>query len=1595
MGRACACCNDCETSTYHFNVDRYGFAATCFVKQEVVVYEQIYDIDASEAKLFSMKILEEAEVTYYKDEETICCNTWEAEQLSSKGLRGYQIANATSPDSPEWKKAEEEYPGIRFTALYSVKNIKVTTSTRKLVLKFNVHDVYDFLDKYKVGSSDSLSLDISPTGGDAPSQIERELWRFVQRAGLRLGGVIPNELRPSFVNVNQTLGKYSSDFKINGAAKDFNINSIDFDSFDDTADGYDLIYENDHNSFYSMDEYAVDVMDQLEDVGIDPGADNNIFFFIRPKEYVDVVDTYEERYKFTQENEDNSLYKERSRATGGEPRKEDGSKFIFGNWRDGPGPMWLELYRISKDSLSPYPFSPFLITDVYDSWLRDYTNKNSDWHDCFERVADKEYVSTCSYMNNSFDVTGFIPMDYFFRGAKLEVEFFKDKTSNKKSGARQSYFNQTYEMVYDRVDIKELEVSLYCYDNYRSKWRIDGIYSADDHLEIFKENNVILSSPPEIIEDFQIPPNGRSWIIEYYTKPRILSYWPSIERTTPYIWKFKYGDIIASEHLSAYRDSFGSFSPATNSIHNTAPFLESNVPGGFNRFVIRPCVFESTTGKRKDSSYYQDSDIEEIYNTVPHYGKYSPAKMRFKMLDAPYYPQTITITGGSEKCVGGCLSTGPTPEWRVLSQSFAGMGEPEDFKTAHHGTIPWAVIPKQIGLTPEPVYNGLVFLDGYSAQCITTLLSDRKTVSINKGLIEDRTYGLGVNTANYEPTETQGFSTNKIFTNTGAPNVMVTFGSNRGDGGISVVPWTGGSTEVTEEITKEPWINTCTTTVGTPVLAFKACDGEEFRSEYFGQNNVLQCFVGALVHQDDSTICGDFYHTYNTTRPPNIYEYLIFDFEVIDEYRTESVEFTKYQMEESGFSTNHSIQMIYEPFVKSIDFHAIYKRESNNRPGLRDLILGTHTPKNSLYDYPYPDSWPIYEFDVTEAKYITGAGIRFTIREDFFGGSLNIFEDKKSSKEDFVAVYQQWVPSISQDKQLTQDQIDEIAGYLTDFDYWYQIKGEIVAQDEDGDDIEVKDAYFYIASNGELNGPYESSGFIPTEPNIAVYDNVTMTFTGEVYKEEFQYTSAAKIINGQRETLLENMLTLDYNGGYYSAPTKNVEYGSQFGDSIFTDAFMPRLTRTTNSRLSATPKINADGCVDRSEFDFVQVEALIKTETNVGVWVERPEESYPEELQITIEGLPVLPEDDICFGSKSVYSASQGPINIYRENEPMFYSCLNDPKQRELYASAFTCVTSIVDIDGFPGGSVPRGETITQAVRSGYASIPQYEFDNQYYFTEDASSFISETSRSFFYPSDATFGVVYKKKIDAGDFSCGNLPAIDFTYDDLLYKEDNYFLASPPDKLFVYTVLDAEEVSTLDEEDLAIIKSEISSSVYDPTKYLRGFDGPAFRFSPDGPEPDDFQAYKYGVVDAVSWTGWPLSPKLYEYFAEKYSLDLKRAIEEFHETPIAAAISAEILRCSGGENGDKLTSFQRSVRIPYKGVDRNGQCPPSQTYPFEVPQCPIESRYLQTHDPITVEHEDCERIGHGRSRSGKTIKYKESFREVSFEDYSFTIGKKS
>ncbi len=98
-----------------------------------------------------------------------------------------------------------------------------------------------------------------------------------------------------------------------------------------------------------------------------------------------------------------------------------------------------------------------------------------EWRTLYTRTEDGEYVSKKSFMDTRFDFDSFLSgPNYFVSGGKIELELFKPKTSNLKSGVAETYLQVLYELSYDR----DLELVA----NYEN-------FANTDHIALMQQYN--------------------------------------------------------------------------------------------------------------------------------------------------------------------------------------------------------------------------------------------------------------------------------------------------------------------------------------------------------------------------------------------------------------------------------------------------------------------------------------------------------------------------------------------------------------------------------------------------------------------------------------------------------------------------------------------------------------------------------------------------------------------------------------------------------------------------------------------------------------------------------------------------------------------------------------------------------------------------------------------------------------------------------------------------------------------------------------------------------------------------------------------------
>jgi hypothetical protein len=1091
-----------------------------------------------------------------------------------------------------------------------------------------------------------------------------------------------------------------------------------------------------------------------------------------------------------------------------------GSAVQIGKWtrsNEIEDVIWLELYRRNN-----IPSGLFL-DNGFDNWTRQFaTNIQYDWHDCFYRPAEGEYISTCKYMDTQLDFTNFLNIDYFKRGGKLEVEIFKEKTDNTKAGARQSYFNETFELVYSDGAISFTELASY-----------QQIYDCEDPddfttciprcgpgktLKLVERSFLndsdcisIITRPPSTIDPLDRPPDG-GYIWEYRPiEADGCVYSP--KRT----WLFKYGDYTMYELSSSFtdsdRDGLNVGSLAFNEFLNS--FSVSQEWGELDYFYIRDCVIESPSAWTTEESLYQEGDLKSYYRNVPHFGSFEPANIRLKIIDFSYYPGTLSInevfndrTGNNAGCPDISCVGGPSVlEWRVFSESFPSVGGSVGHSVIYNGGFldgEGGYLPAgcETVIIPNPRYQtdgGKVEL-AYSEGINWAIYDPSVAIIYDSPAILDSLDLYGEEGRNYDPSQDPGFyggpfGTAAPFT-TPVQCSVYTFGKFRTNcGGASDGDIFGGNwgTFGSGQSCSDPPFNI----VRYDGFGFSGIWGigtskSGFYSLPFG--TITSYGVGIAVPQRAGLV----------PQGRGTQSWAFSDVITLEGYDVED-----------EFSSKHTIRVEIEPFLQGDDFSVF--NSSSDGP-TRDLILGVA----DIFDKDFNT----YIFEIS--NYTPGSGIRFRIQDSFFDCS-----NAQSAYSDFDILYQQWVPVIVQDGQLSQDEIDEIAGYITDFDYWYQIKGEVFVESEDGKEIKEVDgnivlgdtfenAYFYIDGSGSVSEPQNSLGFVPRPPDFAVYDDVELTFGGVEWSgdcdQDEVVTGAGSSSRRQVRSEVFKELEPSFPGNFYSDEC---------------------ISRTIHRRkFKAQPNGPPPDC------DPFEDSQSVETWGGEG-WFTAPGEIVTFPVEITVpEGhsYRFFPECDIN--------------TIFPPSDPECYSRIE--------------ILGRLADDNID-------EPFTLNLTGSVLTEPSGEFDNRWIKSDEGSSSTGRitTLEGFDYRTTSAT-LQYKKTVPR--FSCGDLPILDFGADDLLYRCSSVY-----DCFFHAERVDFEKIEYkygLDIETQADAISEIDgiiSGLYDPFVYMGVAAPEDITLAPlGGVELPTFQSDNYGTVDfsaAREVSGINLGQHIWEYYS--------------------------------------------------------------------------------------------------------------------------------
>lgn len=1283
MGRACVCCGDeCLNDVIYLNVDRYAPAIRSFVETTTEVYE----VKVSTSSFFNAPTsieLISSDTKRTIDSSPFVSNTFRTEKVSSKVIsEGGKLLTLET-----WEK---------------------TTVVRKLALSFNVDDVFDWEKENKYGI------------------------KFIDSIYLRLGDAVKKNM---------------------SGLDDWAANSSSGETTTSVFSG--IFYGQDlppdvsgFDSLFSDGEYQFDIIGMSKHAAVDIDS----FFERGSTKYLILLQPQDKELKdgfLDQEPDENGGYK---RLIDTQSDKKPGSLVGLGRWSRGSlssveQKIWLELIRPGTRNAATSQSS---MDSEVQYWLNDTGNILYDWHDCFERIAEAEYVSTCKYMDVYFDFSVFDDI-YFKEGSKLEIELFRSKTDNTKDGARKTEAQLLYELTLAGNVIRELSNSVQI-KRFKFEDEIEYRFFTGERCD---DNGNLVESLPlsewpswkaaEIEEDCTIELDGE--IPELTPCDNINQHnFYKVKDKELFEWDLKYSiggvkDLIMTKYTNPC-DSLESESQIGCEGVNTCSFVENNpVIDNVNFIFIRDCVIETTPG------YHKDGDYTHRYNgRHPIHGSYQPLNIRIQLIDQQYYPNPIQIqevkntrTGNNPDCpVIECLGGPSVLEWELVDEDFIDLSNDVTFEP-HHTTI-------------------------YGEDCHTRIISSKKRKE-NVGGNIDRLITASTNTTKYTPSSEEfyiiaGMSADYSYCQHGG-----VFPPTDLRGGLFGVAWleSGPGGETSSVCSFGGFsLSSLVTLVGfsdgglgssTPcrgydggVSAYCSDSGDSLQIVYQAGEYFQLVYTGGIRHLavDGKGVPQLTEEIYYTSVEPDVTRRFIDDQLMYEDYTSEEYENITDWDNDLEMATVHDITVTEEPYFLVDDFDAFYSTYDRD---VRDIVLGKSREGGNV---------------VPGDDYIVGEGIRFRIQESFLNCQREFDEDRgvvaafRSTFSDFDILYQFYAPVIVQDAQLDEDQVGEIAGYLTDFDYWYQIKGTFFIEDENGEDLSeddegniivgtyVTDKWFYIDGAGNINGPFDSSGFVETLPDFAVYDKVDIYWDGlegsvvDICGAGLA-SDEAYAIGGE-----DHRCTID-------VLSSNSAHGSQFEYSVTTDCWLPKIdvtARDLRTKNSLCGGFDGKPCqsfstVDRGKIAdawFTSAPETVEGTTTISKnYVGASSATFSD--SVTWRFAVVGDYCPICSGYCLVGGVCQNRIPVWRQFAESGYEPLDLGEELSLNFE--------IPVRGI--------------------NVPTEEFDYKYNKGDEFANRdgITRTTTGFLVPQ-ANGTHFYKKTVPR--FSCGNLPEITFTGDDLLFK---------------------------------------------------------------------------------------------------------------------------------------------------------------------------------------------------------------------------------
>lgn len=1053
----------------------------------------------------------------------------------------------------------------------------------------------------------------------------------------------------------------------------------------------------------------------------------------------------------------------------------------------------------------------------------------ADWHDCFERTGDGVYISTCQYLNDVFKFDeggGFLGLTYFTSGGELKISLVKEATGNKKSQAEQVYFSENFKMIVEPYEFEipaVYERSCEAYSVRRESCPVD-IYSSIFDNEPYYEETVydlkpmlqlvdidpeldldcfkIIDEPPQEIDPIE-DKNSYYWKVTFdpsedcrpYEERRSKNFNQPLKYEQyeySYVWSLVYGD----QTIAQYKSNISSTDEVNERVE-AGENLYTNMIGGtsisargdgwayldgydemhpIGPIYFRDCIIESPRAFR------YEEDLKSYYKrSVPYkYGDYNKAKFKFELKNQKYYPYMLRRqslgdyeNGELLECIDECEGGPAELHWRVYDESLASLGDPVEHTLADHK----GCYLELFAVMPTVEYYGHV-----------------TQVSSNGG-----SYAF------YEPSEPEIFLLHNVigsWSNGGfaaAVTVEVLLGS------------LGAYNLLGETVTRCPFPpdrDTYDFGFGFGALNSNFGAGISIPSEPECPGN--KCIQTPLTQGGYRYTTRAAFADYLDDRNPSCEQWTIgFDSGYSSifighhygstswskSYITDSSDF---ELSEEVFATNHKISLTLEPhagvwtanpftgeFYDDDIWEVFWRHEYD---GTKDVIIadgsgsstfGPAFERDFKHDYirKYPDEFkghPAY-------KFIPGAGIRLRINDDFF---FKVDEGEKytraSTYEDFNILYQQFIPSFAADEQISEERAQETAKYITNFKYWYQLRGEIFIEDPEGDEIlehdgdEIilgktwTDPFFYIDGSGNISKPYNSPDFEPTPIAHALYDNVSI-----------YYIEGPADQNPGTDAEFSEQNDLDEDTRYYSL---NNDTAIRYGDGSIPAMDSFELTLCPNYFYHFLRPSNVDvslylnGCCG---FGDSSNECHI-----YGYW----------------EGLPVEPGEHVTYDAEiTITGPAKYQVGEFGAPDPRTgYYCLGHGSLNPCGTGAegdpagpkeCHCRSSLgVHNKPIQDGVLEKGEEETFTVKGSYRTKPERVFDQQWIMVgeETMSSWSWSETIADLRTTVERFHISFKKSVDRMD--CESGADVKFNSDDILTNQGSSFAISS----FGYTSISGE-----------------------------------------------------------------------------------------------------------------------------------------------------------------------------------------------------------